>query len=88
MYNKIKEILKDVRLLIVEDDDELRATLKDSVEKYVKQIFEYSNAKDALACFKQNDINLILSDINMPRMSEPQCHHSSGRTIKMCRSSF
>lgn len=69
MYNKIKEILKDVRLLIVEDDDELRATLKDSIEKYVKQIFEYSNAKDTLACFKQNDINLILSDINMPRMS-------------------
>ena len=69
MYNKIKEILKDVRLLIVEDDDELRVTLRDSVEKYVKQIFECSNAKDALVCFKQNDINLILSDINMPRMS-------------------
>ena len=40
MYNKIKEILKDVRLLIVEDNDEQRATLRDLVEKYVKQIFE------------------------------------------------
>ncbi|WP_169755177.1 response regulator [Campylobacter curvus] len=61
-----------MRLLIVEDDDELRATLKDSAEKYVKQIFKCSNAKDALVCFKQNDINLILSDINMLRMSEPK----------------
>lgn len=69
MYSRIKEILRDVNLLIVEDDGELREVLKSSMQGYVKQIYVCSNAKDALACFKENHINLIVSDINMPRMN-------------------
>jgi hypothetical protein len=41
MYDKIKEILKDVKLMIVEDDNLLRNCLKDSIRYYVKEIYDF-----------------------------------------------
>ena len=69
MYGKIKDILKDVNLLLVEDDDELRETIRESVEHYVNRIFTCRDAMEAMDSFEKNSVNLIVSDINMPRMS-------------------
>lgn len=69
MYSRIKEILKDVRLLIVDDDNNLRSSLEFTLANYVKDIFACADAKTAIECFNQNNINLILSDIKMPKMS-------------------
>ena len=66
MYDKIKEILKDVKLMIVEDDNLLRNCLKDSIRYYVKEIYDFQNTKSALDMFGKTDINLIITDINMP----------------------
>ena len=66
MYDKIKEILKDVKLMIVEDDNLLRNCLKDSIRYYVKEIYDCQNTKSALDMFGKTDINLIITDINMP----------------------
>ncbi|MCD8213153.1 MAG: response regulator, partial [Campylobacter sp.] len=56
-------------MLIVEDDDDLRETLKSLTASYVSEIFACKDAKSGIECFKQNNIGLILSDINMPGMS-------------------
>ncbi|MDO5046860.1 response regulator transcription factor, partial [Campylobacter sp.] len=69
MYSKIKEILKDVNLMIVEDDDDLREAIKSAIEQYVNEIYACKDAKEALECFSLHNINLIVSDINMPRMN-------------------
>ncbi|MGG7048362.1 MULTISPECIES: response regulator transcription factor [unclassified Campylobacter] len=69
MYSKIKEILKNVKLLVVDDDDMLRQGLEVSLRSYVSEIFLCKNAADALECFKKHSPNLILSDIQMPKMN-------------------
>ncbi|WP_172201201.1 response regulator transcription factor [Campylobacter sp. RM16188] len=69
MYSKIKEILKDVNLLLVEDDDDLREAIKSALAHYTNEIYDCRDAKEALECFNSHNINLIVSDINMPRMS-------------------
>lgn len=69
MYSKIKEILKDINLLLVEDDEDLREAIKSSVERYVNEIYACADASEALKCFNSHNINLIVSDINMPKMS-------------------
>lgn len=43
MYDKIKNILKNVNLLIVEDDESLRSVIKSSIEGYVKKVFDCKN---------------------------------------------
>lgn len=67
MINKIKKILKNITIMIVEDDDELRDVLFCSIKDYVNEILTFSSPKDALKCFN-NEVNLIISDINMPYM--------------------
>ena len=48
MYSKIKNILNGVNLLIVEDDENLRESIKISVENYVSEAYACANAKEAL----------------------------------------
>ena len=67
MIDKIKKILKNITIIIVEDDDELRDVLFCSIKDYVNEILTFSSPKDALKCFN-NEVNLIISDINMPYM--------------------
>ena len=69
MYRRIKDILKNTILLIVEDDALLQEVLRHSVENYVKKIFVCSDAQEALECFENEPINLIISDIHMPLMN-------------------
>ncbi|MGP1580590.1 MAG: response regulator transcription factor [Wolinella sp.] len=69
MYHRIKDILQNVHLLIVEDDVLLQEALRHSIEQYVQELFICSNAREALACFEKESINLIISDIHMPLMN-------------------
>ncbi len=69
MYSKIKDILNGLNLLIVEDDESLRESIKISVENYVSEVYACANAKEALEVFETKDVNLVLSDINMPHMN-------------------
>lgn len=53
MYSKIKNILNGVNLLIVEDDESLRESIKISVENYVSEVYACANAKEALEVLRQ-----------------------------------
>lgn len=61
----------DLRTLIIEDQDDVRALIREMVEEIgVSDIYEASNveqAKDVLA--RPEDINLVLCDWNMPGQS-------------------
>ena len=59
-------------ILVVDDSKTIRAIVV-KILKLTKleigQIFEAENGKEALDCLKDNWIDLILSDLNMPVMS-------------------
>lgn len=64
-----KELLKDIVILYIEDDDEIREFTSNTIATIIKKIIVASNGIEGLEKFKENeDINLILTDINMPKM--------------------
>ena len=61
-----------MRILIVDDSAMMRTMIKRVIkltDVQVEAIFEASNGADGLALLEANDIQLLLTDINMPVMS-------------------
>lgn len=58
-----------MKVLVVEDEQSIREV----VSAYLKQagfnVVEASDGEEALACFKANDIDLIILDINLPKIN-------------------
>lgn len=64
-----KEILKDINVLYVEDEDEVREFTSKTINTIVNSVTTANNGKEGLEEFlRNNEINLILTDINMPKM--------------------
>ena len=64
-----KEILKNINVLYVEDEEDVREFTSKTIDTIVNSVVVACNGKDGLEKFKENpDINLILTDINMPKM--------------------
>lgn len=60
-----------INILLVEDDTAMRVFTRASLMKSsfeFGQILEAANGKEAVEMLKKNDVNLILTDINMPEM--------------------
>lgn len=64
-----KEILKNINVLYVEDEQDVREFTSKTISTIVNNVVVAENGKEGLEKFKDNpDINLILTDINMPKM--------------------
>lgn len=64
-----KELLKSIKVLYVEDENDVREFTGKTISAIVKEIVIASNGKEGLELFKKNqDIDLIVTDINMPKM--------------------
>ncbi|MEL0456605.1 tetratricopeptide repeat protein [Flavobacteriaceae bacterium SZ-1-7] len=59
----------DIKILIVDDEPINRRVLENHLNLAGYQVFEASNGKEALELVDNNDFDLILLDIMMPRMS-------------------
>lgn len=57
------------RLLIVEDDADIRALLKHFLQEFADDVVEAKNGSDALEYVKEKEFDAILSDIEMPQMN-------------------
>ncbi len=57
------------RLLIVEDDSDIRQLLKHFLKEFVDEIIEADNGTEALQHIKNQNFDTILSDIEMPQMN-------------------
>ena len=57
------------RLLIVEDDSDIRELLKHFLKEFVDEIVEAENGAAALEYVKTQEFDTILSDIEMPQMN-------------------
>ncbi len=69
MTNQIDIFLKELKILLVEDEDNLRQVIKESIEPLVKEVYESSNGKQGLDIFYKKDLDLIITDINMIDMN-------------------
>lgn len=69
MQESFFEKLKSLTVLYAEDEEGIRANVSDSLRYYVKEVLEASNGKEALEIYKQNEPDIILSDIHMPVMN-------------------
>lgn len=56
------------RLLIVEDEEEIRESLKMILSDYTDEIYECGDGIEALEFLQKNRVEAIISDIKMPRM--------------------
>lgn len=71
MYN-LEEIIKstsDIRLLYVEDNDQARESTLALLGEFFNTIVVGLDGKDGLEKFNTNEIDLVITDINMPHMS-------------------
>lgn len=57
------------RLLIIEDDADIRALLHHYLKDMVDEIVEASDGSEALQYIKETEFDAILSDIEMPNMN-------------------
>ena len=65
----LDNILKQMTILYIEDEDNIRLNIEKTLQLICKNVLAVSNAKDAIKTYHHNNIDIILSDINMPGMS-------------------
>ncbi|AAU19979.1 response regulator transcription factor [Bacillus cereus] len=60
--------MKDIRILIAEDDKEIRNLLKIYLERELYMVDTAINGDEALQLFNQNNYNLVILDLMMPKV--------------------
>ncbi|PUE65109.1 hypothetical protein B0174_04735 [Arcobacter caeni] len=65
-----KEILKDICVLYVEDENDVREFTAKLLDSLLKKVYVAQDGLEGLKIFEENknNIDLIISDINMPKM--------------------
>ena len=66
---ELKEQSSTLTILYAEDEAMLRDSMKIILEKLFGHIFVATNGQEAFEIFKKEDIDLVMTDINMPIMS-------------------
>lgn len=63
------EVLRQLRVLYVEDEEDILKFSAMVLEDYVSKLHVSCNAKEALSILEKNEIDLLITDILMPKMS-------------------
>jgi len=62
-------VLANARVLVADDEPNIRFTIQDVLRKYQSQVTVCSSGREAIAGIEANDYDLVLSDIKMPDKS-------------------
>jgi len=66
---KLIDSTRDLKLLYVEDNEAARNSILDILKEFFNDIVVGVDGEDGLEKFKSNSIDLIITDINMPKMN-------------------
>jgi len=66
---ELKELSSSLNILYAEDEEMLRESMQITLAKLFKNIYVAKNGQEAFEHFKKEDIDLVVTDINMPIMS-------------------
>jgi len=69
MDNDTQKILSNLTILYIEDEDNIRKSMEQTLNMLFFKVITFDNAEDALEYCKLNLPDIILSDINLPNMS-------------------
>ena len=61
-------IISQMRILCVEDEPQALAQLELSLESFSKELYCAKDGMDALEVLKENEIDVVITDLNMPRL--------------------
>ena len=64
-----KEFLKNLTILYVEDDEQVRKNAVEYLKRICKNVLEAANGKDAIGIWKDEKPDIIITDISMPRLN-------------------
>ena len=59
---------KGLKICVVDDEEIIRITLSDELKDSGHEVFDFNNPLEALDFIKQNEIQVLLTDIKMPQM--------------------
>lgn len=68
MRTQPSKYLKELNLLYVEDDAKVKEAFLTLVGRYFQKVFVASNGEEGWELFVQNPIDIVISDIRMPKM--------------------
>ncbi len=66
---RYKEVLKELTLLLIEDNNGIREELIFNIGHWFKEVIEARNGEEGLEKFQAHSIDLIITDIKMPRLN-------------------
>lgn len=67
--------MKSYQVLVVEDDDELRSTIREALNLSHFTVREARDGVEALEAIRKERADLVLLDVNMPRLDGLECLH-------------
>ncbi len=67
--------MKSYQVLVVEDDDELRGTIREALNLSHFTVREARDGVEALEAIRKERADLVLLDVNMPRLDGLECLH-------------
>jgi len=67
--SKLIKETKELTLLYVEDDESIAEQTLIILEKFFKNIISAKNGQEGVDKFNENHIDIIISDINMPKLN-------------------
>lgn len=56
-------------ILIVDDEDSVRNLVREMLSRDEYTLYEARNGEEAVSCFRQNPVDLIITDLVMPEKS-------------------
>ena len=63
------DLIKTLKILYIEDEIKIQKEFSKTLTLLCKEVHSFSNAEDALVFFKENTIDIILSDITLENMN-------------------
>lgn len=66
---KLKALTKDLKVLCVDDNDDLREVVVEYLRKLFDRVDDCSNGEEGLEEYRKNRYDIVLTDINMPIMN-------------------
>jgi len=64
-----RNIKIDINLLYVEDEEIIRDAIEKLLKRKITNVFIAKNGQEGLETFKRNNIDIVVSDIKMPKLS-------------------
>lgn len=74
--SKLMEYAKDISVLYVEDEDDIREEIHDFLGRFFPVIDLAKNGEEGLEKYKIGNYGIVISDINMPKMNGIEMVHA------------